>query len=332
MQVLYLKDQLGAQTLGICDGPLDSSTPVDRWHPQLATATHKAAAQEFVEGSSGQSTSGSSAFSAELCLESAVLQNWEGSLLDFPRVQHQLTPLHTSLSRGHSAQSNQLPRMDSPLQQEVQPSAQPLAADSGSWDAVVLNPALNSAASQPPEQDPKQMLPAHQQDQPALPSAGGTLQDTTRAASAAAASPQLSGSGMCAAAPASPSTSRAASAAADDASGQPPEGTELAAPEGIEAAAAAGAGGGRPLLPEVSLKVACGEMIGTLLVHRAKIVIHEGSPDEKEVSPTEFERLGGRSATKKWKQSIRLVNEDGEWWARGCCVLCCGLDEAVRQL
>ncbi|WIA31738.1 hypothetical protein OEZ86_002614 [Tetradesmus obliquus] len=53
-------------------------------------------------------------------------------------------------------------------------------------------------------------------------------------------------------------------------------------------------------------------MIGTLLVHRARIVINEGSANPKEVSPTEFERLGGRSATKKWKQSIRLVNEDGE--------------------
>ncbi|KAF6257559.1 hypothetical protein COO60DRAFT_1695650 [Scenedesmus sp. NREL 46B-D3] len=62
----------------------------------------------------------------------------------------------------------------------------------------------------------------------------------------------------------------------------------------------------------VALKVACGDMVGTLLVHRARIVINEGTEDEKEVSPTEFERLGGRSATKKWKQSIRLVAEDGE--------------------
>jgi hypothetical protein len=53
-------------------------------------------------------------------------------------------------------------------------------------------------------------------------------------------------------------------------------------------------------------------MVGTLLVHKARIRINEGTDKEKEVSPTEFERLGGRSATKKWKQSIRLIGEDGE--------------------
>jgi hypothetical protein len=37
-----------------------------------------------------------------------------------------------------------------------------------------------------------------------------------------------------------------------------------------------------------------------------------GTPHEREVSATEFERLGGRGATKKWRQSIRLVNPDGE--------------------
>jgi hypothetical protein len=53
-------------------------------------------------------------------------------------------------------------------------------------------------------------------------------------------------------------------------------------------------------------------MVGTLMVHKARIRIYEGTEREKEVSPTEFERLGGRSATKKWKQSIRLIGEDGE--------------------
>jgi hypothetical protein len=58
-------------------------------------------------------------------------------------------------------------------------------------------------------------------------------------------------------------------------------------------------------------------MVGTLLVHKARIRIYEGTDKEKEVSPTEFERLGGRSATKKWKQSIRLIGEDGEWGQSG---------------
>lgn len=69
---------------------------------------------------------------------------------------------------------------------------------------------------------------------------------------------------------------------------------------------------GKYSLPVAHLKVACGDMVGTLLVHKARIRIYEGTDKEKEVSPTEFERLGGRSATKKWKQSIRLIGEDGE--------------------
>ena len=31
-----------------------------------------------------------------------------------------------------------------------------------------------------------------------------------------------------------------------------------------------------------------------------------------EVSPTEFERIGGRATTKKWKTSVRLLEEDGQ--------------------
>jgi hypothetical protein len=72
-----------------------------------------------------------------------------------------------------------------------------------------------------------------------------------------------------------------------------------------------GAESGKYSLPVANLKVACGDMVGTLMVHKARIRIYEGTEREKEVSPTEFERLGGRSATKKWKQSIRLIGEDG---------------------
>jgi SAND domain len=48
-----------------------------------------------------------------------------------------------------------------------------------------------------------------------------------------------------------------------------------------------------------------------LVVAKAKIVLDAGTVEEREVSPTEFERLGGRAATKKWKQSIRILNSDG---------------------
>lgn len=75
-----------------------------------------------------------------------------------------------------------------------------------------------------------------------------------------------------------------------------------------------------PSLPEAYLKVACGDVVGTLLVHKAKIVMYEGTDREKEVSPTEFERLGGRSATKKWKQSIRLIADDGKGKPFACWV------------
>jgi hypothetical protein len=65
------------------------------------------------------------------------------------------------------------------------------------------------------------------------------------------------------------------------------------------------------MLP-ICLQVCCGDMVGVLLVAKGKIALNFGQINEKEVSPTEFERLGGRSATKKWKQSIRLIDDNGE--------------------
>lgn len=60
-----------------------------------------------------------------------------------------------------------------------------------------------------------------------------------------------------------------------------------------------------------SVEVICGDLKGILVLSKGKIFINSGTSKEKEVSPTEFERLGGRAATKKWKQSIRLVAPDG---------------------
>ncbi|WIA11615.1 hypothetical protein OEZ85_011719 [Tetradesmus obliquus] len=172
------------------------------------------------------------------------------------------------------------------------------------------NPALKQAASRICEdQLGFDLLPQQQQQQQQLDSSmllGGTasgdmLQPNAAAAAAAAGySPDVSGvhsggSGC----PTSPSQAAGGEEASGSAAaGDGGDGTECA--------------GSKPVLPHAALKVACGDMIGTLLVHRARIVINEGSANPKEVSPTEFERLGGRSATKKWKQSIRLVNEDGE--------------------
>ena len=60
-----------------------------------------------------------------------------------------------------------------------------------------------------------------------------------------------------------------------------------------------------------SLPVVCGHMVGVLQVHRGRVILSANTPEEKEVSATEFERLGGRAATKKWRQSIRLIQPDG---------------------
>ncbi|KAK9862504.1 hypothetical protein WJX84_009525 [Apatococcus fuscideae] len=59
-------------------------------------------------------------------------------------------------------------------------------------------------------------------------------------------------------------------------------------------------------LPD-KLAIMCGTARGTLLTKRARI-LHEGM----EISPTEFERVGGRATTKKWKTSVRLLEQDGQ--------------------
>eukprot|EP00775_Hariotina_reticulata_P002216 gene2216-2531_t len=86
--------------------------------------------------------------------------------------------------------------------------------------------------------------------------------------------------------------------------------------EGPQASAGVdeGAGGtmGKLQMPNINLQVCCGDMVGVLLVAKSKIILNVGQANEKEVSPTEFERLGGRSATKKWKQSIKLIDDNGE--------------------
>lgn len=63
----------------------------------------------------------------------------------------------------------------------------------------------------------------------------------------------------------------------------------------------------RPVVPTGDvpdfLPVVCGDQLGTFDVHRMCIRLKEGG---REVSPTEFERLAGKAASKKWKASIRI--------------------------
>lgn len=52
--------------------------------------------------------------------------------------------------------------------------------------------------------------------------------------------------------------------------------------------------------------VVCGDCKGVLLVKQGR-VLYEG----QEMSPTEFERLGGKASAKKWKNSVRVMLPDG---------------------
>ena len=54
-------------------------------------------------------------------------------------------------------------------------------------------------------------------------------------------------------------------------------------------------------VPE-TLRVVCNAMCGTFHVNRSVVTLESGQT----VSPTEFERLAGKSASKKWKASIRV--------------------------
>jgi hypothetical protein len=50
------------------------------------------------------------------------------------------------------------------------------------------------------------------------------------------------------------------------------------------------------------VRVVCGDQLGNFDVKRMCIIM-DGN---KDVSPTEFERLAGKAASKKWKASIRV--------------------------
>ena len=50
------------------------------------------------------------------------------------------------------------------------------------------------------------------------------------------------------------------------------------------------------------LRVCCGTMRGNFDVQRALVILDGG----REISPTEFERMAGKAASKKWKASVRI--------------------------
>ena len=50
------------------------------------------------------------------------------------------------------------------------------------------------------------------------------------------------------------------------------------------------------------LRVCCGGLRGNFDVQRALVILDGG----REISPTEFERMAGKAASKKWKASVRI--------------------------
>jgi hypothetical protein len=61
---------------------------------------------------------------------------------------------------------------------------------------------------------------------------------------------------------------------------------------------------------EVHVPVECGGVAGLLAVSRLRIIMNPGTATEREVSPTQFERLGGKGASKKWRLSIHVQNSE----------------------
>ncbi|CAD7695515.1 unnamed protein product [Ostreobium quekettii] len=59
------------------------------------------------------------------------------------------------------------------------------------------------------------------------------------------------------------------------------------------------------------VQVVCGILQGTFVTATSRVVIKENGHLTREITPNEMERLGGRAQTKKWKQSIKLLNTDG---------------------
>ncbi|KIY91913.1 hypothetical protein MNEG_16050, partial [Monoraphidium neglectum] len=60
--------------------------------------------------------------------------------------------------------------------------------------------------------------------------------------------------------------------------------------------------------------VTCGGVAGVMVPSKQRILIDAGGGRFGDVGCTEFERLGGKAAHKRWRSSIRLANECGPTW------------------
>jgi hypothetical protein len=73
-----------------------------------------------------------------------------------------------------------------------------------------------------------------------------------------------------------------------------------------------------PAKPEGSgwarIGVRCGAVAGVLLLPRKRVLMHPGTAHATEVSPTEFERLGGKASYKRWRSSIRVNDASAGAW------------------
>lgn len=100
-----------------------------------------------------------------------------------------------------------------------------------------------------------------------------------------------------------------------------------ASPHGAPAPGGAGSPFGSPdALPpgaeltasgETGVRVVCGSTHGMLLLPRRRILVTSGPSAMREVSPTEFERIGGKGTAKKWRISIRTADGGARARARG---------------
>jgi hypothetical protein len=68
------------------------------------------------------------------------------------------------------------------------------------------------------------------------------------------------------------------------------------------------------------VEVVCGALRGVLLLPARRVVVGAGTPREQQVSPTEFESLAGKGASKRWRSTIHLADGACAFqvnWGRG---------------
>jgi hypothetical protein len=100
----------------------------------------------------------------------------------------------------------------------------------------------------------------------------------------------------------------------DDGVAAAPEAPPLAAAAAALApgpAAGTSPGSGEGQGVDVRVSIVCGGLPGVLLLPQMRVLVSVGARGLREVSPTEFERLGGKGAAKKWRQTIQLQSGRG---------------------